>query len=224
MATGMEVVGPSETHTDQPPRQVQQQLLLLLLSRLPPTGSVHQYLTPPRRYASPNREVPSPAANGIAGAKRDLRCPSHDTTAHCLCAALCPKAAGVVPGCPGPSCHLPADTDQCQHGVLGTLEQLPHGVQVSQGVQLPQGMQLPHVPAPCPPSYGGGQQVITGMLVPHQPVGLGWWPRCSPCNPTDSCQLSVPARPGPPPPHGRTAQRCRALLCSIPCSAAPRSH
>lgn len=110
------------------------------------------------------------------------------------------------------------------HGVLGTLEQLPHGVQVSQGVQLPQGMQLPHVPAPCPPSYGGGQQVITGMLVPHQPVGLGWWPRCSPCNPTDSCQLSVPARPGPPPPHGHTAQRCRALLCSIPCSAAPRIH
>lgn len=146
MATGMEVVGPNETHTDQPPRQVQQQLLLLLLSRLPPTGSVHQYLTPPCHYASPNREVPSPAANGIAGAKRDLRCPGHDTTAHCLCAALCPKAVGVVPGCPGPSCHLPADTDQVLAWGAGDP-----GAASPRGAGLPRGADSPRNAAPpCP--------------------------------------------------------------------------
>ncbi|KAK4806428.1 hypothetical protein QYF61_003185 [Mycteria americana] len=68
-------------------------------------------------------------------------------------------------------------------------------------VQLPCGVQLSHVPAPCPPAYGWGQQVVTGTLVPHQLMGLGLWAMVQgePLYPTGSCPLHVPARPGPPP-------------------------
>ncbi|XP_071660872.1 uncharacterized protein [Patagioenas fasciata] len=95
---------------------------------------------------------------------------------------------------------------QIPQGVL-----LPHGVQLLNGVQpmqLSHGVQLPFVPAPCPPYYTWGQQVITGTLVPNQPMGLEplAMVQGQPLYPTGSYQLPVPACPGSPPRHDRAAQ------------------
>ena len=98
---------------------------------------------------------------------------------------------------------------------LPSLGQLPSGVQLPRGARLPAGVQpprwvqLPHVPAPSPPAYGWGQHVVMGTLLPHQPRGLG--PAAvvqgETLDPTGSCPLHLPARPGPPPPRRPAPQR-----------------
>lgn len=90
---------------------------------------------------------------------------------------------------------------QAVPGPLGAPEQLvqlPHTVQIPSGVQLPPVVQIPNgvqfspMPAPCPPAYGWGQQVVMGTLVPLYPMA--------------SCTLHIPARPGPPHRRRRPAQ------------------
>ncbi|XP_052635698.1 uncharacterized protein LOC128138488 [Harpia harpyja] len=71
--------------------------------------------------------------------------------------------------------------------------------------------------APSPTAYGWGQQLVTGMLVPHQPMGLGPGTvvQGEPPYPTGSSVLHVPARPATPPPHGPT------LGAGPPCAPHP---
>ena len=85
----------NKAHCDTQGRQVQQQALLLLV--LLPSRSSPGWLCLPTSpfFASPNREVPSPAADAIAGAHCELHRSGHAATAHCLRAALCSGAAGV---------------------------------------------------------------------------------------------------------------------------------
>ncbi|XP_055658858.1 uncharacterized protein LOC129784364 [Falco peregrinus] len=130
-----------------------------------------------------------------------------------------PVTAGVLPSVPGllitvrPSqlhtiTHQPAlATWQGVQGPLGDSGQV---VQLPHVLQLPSGVQLPPLPAPCPPAYGRGQQVVMGTLVPHQPVGLGPWAvgQGQPLYPTGCTVLNVPAHAGPLPPQHPAAQHC----------------
>ena len=128
-----------------------------------------------------------------------------------------PVTAGVLPSVPGllitvrPSqlhtvTHQP--TLATWQGVQGPLGDSGQVVQLPHVLQLPSGVQLPPLPAPCPPAYGWGQQVVMETLVPHQPVGLGPWDvgQGQPLYPRGCTVLNVPAHAGPLPPQHPAAQ------------------
>ena len=123
-----------------------------------------------------------------------------------------PLTVFVLPSAPGlpvsaepaqlhPIPYQPAQASVC-HGVPG-----PPGA-AGQLLQLPTVLQLPTMPAPGAPAHGWGQQLGTGTLVPHRPMGLGqgavlpWEPLC----PKGSGPLHAPARPAPLTPHRPNAQ------------------
>ena len=68
--------------------------------------------------------------------------------------------ASVWQGGPGPM------------GAPGQLVQLLPSMWLNPMVQLPPGVQFCSLAAPCPPAHGWGQQVMVGMLVPLQPMGV----------------------------------------------------
>ena len=99
--------------------------------------------------------------------------------------------AGVLPSVPGllitvwPS-QLPTVTHQptqaTWQGVQGPLGDSGQVVQLPHVLQLPSAVRLPPLPAPCPPAYGQGQQVVMGHLCPTSQWGWahGTWARGSP--------------------------------------------
>lgn len=159
----------------------------------PPASSARQYLTPSLLFASPNREVPLPARNGIVGV-------SFTTLAMLLLvtASMMRSESGL----PAPTITYQPPQATVWHGVPGTMGA------PGQMAQLPHGVQLSPMPAPCPPAYGWGQQVVMGTLVPHQLMGLrmGAVVQEEFLFPTSSCLLHVPAHPCPLAPHHPISQ------------------
>lgn len=98
-----------------------------------------------------------------------------------------PRAAGVLPGCPRPPCHLPADTDQCLALAAGGPRAAPLW-----GAASPRG-----AAPPCPCSLSSilrwgtaGDNRDTGATPAN---GTGAVAQVQPLYPTGSCQPPIPA-------------------------------
>ena len=187
----------------------------------PPAGSARHYLTSSPLFASPNREVPSPAADGIAGARCDLHPSGHAATGQCLHAALCPGAAAVLSACPASPHHGPAGAGQRlawgarAPGTLGTAGAAPpRGAAPRRGAaptracsQSPclwLGTARGDGDAAAPPAKGAG---AGGRGPGGDPGPHGLLPAAPP----------GPTRPPAPPPPRATA--LGAVLHTLPSSA-----